>query len=114
MFNKIVFPERASAKSNDLWDYLPNIIDTDCPSRKDRDILVKLAEHYPDFRSRLNLWDFFFRVNEDKVGAKQKDLINQWKKCQYEDIPNAQQEAINDAHQRALDREKQAFDFINQ
>ncbi len=63
---------------NELWEYLPNGTDpghqvfSRMPSRADRDRLVAEAENDPDALQRVQLWNYFFRIDEEDVGEDQR------------------------------------------
>jgi hypothetical protein len=45
------------------------------PKRADRDALIKKAAADPTQKKRVQLWDYFFRINPDAVGRPQKKEI---------------------------------------
>lgn len=54
--------------STDIWDYLQDM--PYMPSRQDRDNLIREGDY-----KRVNIWDYFFRINPDDVGQPQKKEI---------------------------------------
>jgi hypothetical protein len=56
--------------SRDLWDYLTEI--PYMPSRRDRDELVRMADENPKHAKRIQIWDYFFRLNRDDIGKPQQ------------------------------------------
>lgn len=56
--------------SRDLWNYLNEI--AYMPSRQDRDALVQMANENPQHAKRIQIWDYFFRLNRDDVGKPQQ------------------------------------------
>lgn len=65
--------ERSSQYSLDLWDYLVEM--RHMPSRDDRDALVRKSAVDAAKKRRVQLWDYFFRINPDEVGQPQKKEI---------------------------------------
>lgn len=54
--------------SNDIWDYL--IYMPYMPSRSDRDALLGIED-----KKRVKIWDYFFRIKPEDVGAPQQQEI---------------------------------------
>jgi hypothetical protein len=59
-------------RSLNIWDYLDDL--PYMPSREDRDRLVKSGEE-----KRVQIWDYFFRIDPDDVGKPQKNEISEIK-----------------------------------
>jgi hypothetical protein len=78
-------------RSLDIWDYLDDM--PYMPSREDRELLIKSGEE-----KRVEIWDYFFRIDPDDVGKPQKKEIKRLKKRMSERTAqhNQQQQAIRD------------------
>lgn len=59
--------------SNDIWDYLVDM--ENLPGREDRDRLVSEAKSDPSKVKRVHLWDYFFRIDPQRVGRPQMQEI---------------------------------------
>ncbi len=70
--------------SKDLWDYLDDM--SYMPSRFDRDRLLN-----SDDPARVQIWDYFFRINPYDVGKPQKDEINEIEQEVLEEITKYKQ-----------------------
>jgi len=60
---------RIQGFSRDIWDYLNEI--PYMPSRQDRDQLVQMADEQPRQAKRIQIWNYFFRLNPNDVGKPQ-------------------------------------------
>lgn len=60
--------------SRDIWDYLNEI--PYMPSRQDRDELVRMAEEQPRQAKRIQIWNYFFRLNPNDIGKPQMREIS--------------------------------------
>ena len=61
--------------SDDVWDYIEDM--DYMPTRRDRDDLVKKAQHNPEEAKRVRIWDTFFQIQPEDVAIPQKKEISE-------------------------------------